>query len=453
MTIKADQQDALQRAALIMVLLNAFTTPLMLSAVNVALPSIASDLKLDAVMLSWIPMGYLMASAMFVLAFGRLADMYGRKRVFLAGTTSVIVTSLIAAVATSGEWLVGARFLQGMSAAMLYATQMAIVSSVFPPAKRGHAIGLTVSMIYLGLAGGPLIGGFLIDQFGWRASFIFYIPLAVIVLIIGLLKVPGEWSADERGSFDLRGAILYGVAVAAFCTAVSLLPRGISFVLLGASLLGIWVFFHLARRTHHPIFDVSLFFSNRVFSLSCIAAYIIYTAIFANVILISLYLQYLKGISASHAIDDGGPVAVCRALFRPHRASHYRLHRDGNNRSRVNHADATQWRQLHDIYHQRFIDYRPGVQPVFLTQCKCHHERSRKTLLRERNGIARYHAPARTDEQHGACSPGLCPAHRAGGDTTIHLSKSSTGNTDCLYTGSAFVCTRDCFLPGTRTDA
>ena len=301
MAIDTGTQAALQRAALVMVLLNAFTTPLMLSAVNVALPAIAFDLKLDAVRLSWVPMVYLMASAMFVLAFGRLADMYGRKRVFLAGTTGVIVTSLIAAAATGGEWLIGARFLQGMSAAMLYATQMAIVSSVFPPARRGHAIGLTVSMVYLGLTGGPVIGGLLIDHFGWRSAFIFHVPLAAIVLLIGLLKVPGEWAADERGSFDFAGAAVYGITVAAVCTGVSLLPRIAGFLALAASAVGLWLFIRMARRAHHPLFDVSLFYSNRVFSLSCLAAYIIYTAIFANVVLISLYLQYLKGVTASQA--------------------------------------------------------------------------------------------------------------------------------------------------------
>ena len=91
--------ENIQKAALFMVLLNAFTTPMMLSAANVALPEIARDLNIHAVMLSWIPMAYLMASAMFVLVFGRLADMYGRKRIFILGTSSVIATSLLAAAA------------------------------------------------------------------------------------------------------------------------------------------------------------------------------------------------------------------------------------------------------------------------------------------------------------------------------------------------------------------
>ncbi len=312
-----DQQISLQRAALAMVLLNAFTTPLMLSAANVALPAIAMDLKLDAVMLSWVPMAYLMASAMFVLVFGRLADMYGRKRIFLIGTTSVIATSLLAAFSMNGELLIAARFLQGMSAAMLYATQVAIVSSIFPPEKRGHAIGLTVSTIYLGLTGGPVIGGYLIDAFGWRASFVFHIPLAVVVLLIGLLKVPGEWSAEERGSFDLNGAVIYGLAIVLLCVGVSTLPNTASFVCIATGLLGIWVFFKIARRTTHPIFDVSLFFTNRVFTLSCLASYIIYAAVFANVVLVSLYLQYLKGVSASTAgiIMMAQPLTM--AIFSP----------------------------------------------------------------------------------------------------------------------------------------
>jgi len=301
MTVNNNELNPLQRDALTMVLVNAFTTPLMLSAANVALPSIAKDLRLDAVMLSWIPMAFLMASAMFVLVFGRLADMYGRKRIFLLGTMSVIVTSLLAAFSNSGEFLIGARFLQGMSSAMLYATQVAIVSSVFPPDKRGHAIGLTVSTIYLGLTCGPLLGGYLVDAFGWRASFVFHIPLAIVVLLIGFLKVPGEWCADERGSFDFKGAILYGVSIILLCVGVSTLQGKDSLLAIIIGVTGIWFFFKFAQRTEHPIFDVRLFFTSRVFTFSCLASLIIYTAIFANVVLVSLYLQYLKGSSASHA--------------------------------------------------------------------------------------------------------------------------------------------------------
>jgi EmrB/QacA subfamily drug resistance transporter len=301
MTDHKEKLTPLQNAALAMVLLNGFTTPLMLSAANVALPAIARDLNIHAVMLSWVPMAYLMASAMFVLIFGRLADMFGRKRVFIIGIISVIITSLIAAFSVNGSMLIAARFLQGVSAAMLYATQIAIVSSVFPPAKRGHAIGMTVSTIYLGLTCGPVIGGYLIDVAGWRASFVFHIPLAIIVLLIAVLKVPGEWLAEERGEFDINGAMIYSLSIVFLGIGVSTLPSSTSFVLILLGMIGIFVFFNIARRTTYPIFDVSLFFTNRVFTLSCLASFIIYTATFANVVLISLYLQYLKGMSASVA--------------------------------------------------------------------------------------------------------------------------------------------------------
>lgn len=295
------RQLSQQHAALGMVLLNAFTTPLMLSAANVALPAIARDLRIDAVTLSWVPMAYLVASAMFVLIFGRLADMVGRKRIFIIGTICMILTSVLAAVSTSGPMLVAARFLQGVSAAMLYATQIAIIASVFLPEKRGRMIGLTISMIYLGLTCGPAMGGYLIDLAGWRYSFVFHIPLAMVVLLVATLFVPMEWSADEQGDFDVKGAVIYSLTIILLCVGVSSLPGLSSYILIAAGISGMVLFFYLARNTKHPIFDVRLLYTNRVFTMSSLASLILYTATFANVVLIGLYLQYINGMSASAA--------------------------------------------------------------------------------------------------------------------------------------------------------
>lgn len=299
-----------QRLTLTMVLLNALMTPLMLSAVNVGLPAIALDLSMSAVSLSWVQMAYLMASAMFVLIFGRLADMTGRKRLFLAGTASVIVTSLLAALARDALTLIAARFLQGIGAAMLYATQVAIVSSIFPPQRRGRAIGLTAGMIYLGLTLGPLLGGALIDQFGWRAAFLAHIPLAVVALLIGLCFVKAEWRAADRGRFDPGGALLYAGSICILCLGVSRLPGAAGLGLLFIAGLGLILFFCHERRHAHPVLNVALFSKNRVFTFSCLASLILYTATFANVIQVSLYLQYLKGLSATFA----GLVMLCQPL-------------------------------------------------------------------------------------------------------------------------------------------
>lgn len=298
MTVETHSADAaVRRATIFMIMLNSISTAMMLSAVNVALPDIARDLDIDAVVLSWIPMTYLMASAAFVLAFGRLADMFGRKRLYLIGTAGVIVTSVVAACSSTGYELIGGRVLQGICAAMLYATNVAIVSSVFPPAQRGQAIGYTVSTIYLGLALGPVLGGWLIEFSNWRATFLIHIPLAVIVLFIGMTRLPVEWKAEERGAFDPLGAVLYGVAIIVFMIGVSTLPNFSSIGMIAAGIAGIWLFFRHEHRHPHPIFDVELFYSNRVFTMSCLASLVMYTATFANVVLVSLYLQYLKGIA------------------------------------------------------------------------------------------------------------------------------------------------------------
>ncbi len=291
----------LQRSVLFMVLLNAFSVPVMLSSVNVALPSIAEELALSAVSLGWIPTAFLMASAMFVLVFGRLADMYGRKRIFLIGAAVVVLASFMAAAANSATVLISARFLQGVGAAMLYATQMAIISSVFPAAIRGRVIGLVVSVIYVGLASGPLLGGVMVDQLGWRANFLLQMPVAILVLLLGLFKVSGEWAADERGTFDFPGAVTYCFSIVAICLGVSLLPDNTSYLIVMAGLIGVLVFFKQSKEKQYPLWDVMLFFNNRVFSFSCLASLIMYSAIFMNAVLLSLYLQYLKGMSATSA--------------------------------------------------------------------------------------------------------------------------------------------------------
>lgn len=290
-----------RRATIVMVMLNSISTAMMLTAVNVALPDVARDLGVDAVALSWIPMSYLMAGAACALAFGRLADMFGRKRIYLLGTAGVVVTSMLAACATNEWQLIGGRLAQGVCAAMLYATNVAIISSVFPPAQRGTAIGYTVSAIYFGLAVGPLLAGWLIELFGWRATFFIHVPLALVVLWIGLTRLAVEWRADERGSFDGLGATLYGIAISILMGGVSLLPgaSGIAMVLAGVA--GIWLFFRHEHRHPHPVFDVELFYTNRVFIMSCLASLVMYTTTFANVVLVSLYLQYLKGITPSTA--------------------------------------------------------------------------------------------------------------------------------------------------------
>ncbi|MCY3749804.1 MAG: MFS transporter [Gammaproteobacteria bacterium] len=287
-------EKTLQRTALTIVCLGAFITPLMLSAVNVAIPTIAQGLKMDAITASWVPLAYLLSSGVFLLPFGRLGDMYGRKRMFLSGMTTVTVASILASFAPSPLVLILCRALQGMGAAMLFGTGIAILSSVYPPEKRGKVLGLSVSSVYLGLTCGPFAGGWVTQQFGWRSVFVFHIPVVLLVIILGLINLKGEWRGPEGQKFDIPGALIYGAAVIALMYGFSILPALSGFALILLSGIGFAVFFRYEKGLQYPLFNVNLFSGNPVLTWSCVAALIMYSSTFSVTFLMSLYLQNIR---------------------------------------------------------------------------------------------------------------------------------------------------------------
>lgn len=287
-------EQTLQRTALTIVCLGAFITPLMLSAVNVAIPTIAQGLKMDAITASWVPLAYLLSSGVFLLPFGRLGDMYGRKKLFLSGMTTVTVASILASMAQSALLLILCRALQGMGAAMLFGTGIAILSSVYPPEKRGKVLGLSVSSVYLGLTCGPFAGGWVTQQFGWRGVFVFHIPVVLLVIILGLVNLKGEWRGPEGQKFDIPGALIYGTAVIALMYGFSTLPALSGFALILLSGIGFTVFFRYEKRLEYPLFNVNLFSGNPVLTYSCVAALIMYSSTFSVTFLMSLYLQNIR---------------------------------------------------------------------------------------------------------------------------------------------------------------
>ncbi len=294
-------ERALQRITLIVVTLSSFATPLMLSAPNVSVPAIAQALGADVVAVGWVSTAYLLSSAVFLLPFGKLADTHGRRRFLLWGLAVVALGSSLCAAAPNFPVLVAARFLQGIGAGMLYATSMALLSSVYPKEQRGAAIGISTSMIYFGLTAGPLLGGWVTHQFGWRMVFILPLPLLVVCLALVSTRLKGEWKGTQGGRFDLTGALIYAAAIIALMVGVSKLPSPHGWLATFAGIGGLVAFFSFERGHKHPLFDVTLFFTNRVFTFSCLASLLIYAATFANTFLMSLYLQKLKGMNAQTA--------------------------------------------------------------------------------------------------------------------------------------------------------
>jgi len=213
-----------------------------LSAVNVAIPDIAVGLSANAMQLNWIPTAFLLTSAALLLPVGRLADMHGRKRLFLVGLTIMAVASAAASAAPSIRFLIACRVLQGVGASMLFGTGVAILTSVFPPNRRGFALGFSVSSVYLGLTCGPLLGGWVTHYFSWRAVFMVHVPFALLNLGIAGLFLRGAWRDPQHRQFDLPGAVVYSASIFLFMYGFSHLPGsvGLACIVLGA--LGLAVF-------------------------------------------------------------------------------------------------------------------------------------------------------------------------------------------------------------------
>lgn len=306
-----------QKVALLVTTLDSFLTPMMASAVAIALPAIAKDFAMNAVQLGWVASAYLLAAAAFLLPFGRLADIHGRKKVFTIGTLLFGAASLLAGIAPNAGIFLFARVLQGMGGAMVFGTSVAILTSVYPPHRRGWVLGINVAATYSGLSLGPFIGGLLTQSFGWRSVFLINVPLGLLVLAALWLKMHREW-ADCRGeSFDWKGSLGYSLMLTAFMLGFTWLPGWRGGAMLLAAAAAFPLFMRWETRSTHPIFQVRLVRGNTVFAFSNLAALINYSATFAISFLLSLYLQYIKGFTPRTAglILIAQPVIM--ALFSP----------------------------------------------------------------------------------------------------------------------------------------
>jgi EmrB/QacA subfamily drug resistance transporter len=290
-----------KRSALIIASTSAFLTPFMISSINIALPAVGKEFETDAVVLSWVATSYLLAAAVCLVSFGKLADIYGRKKIFMMGQILVAVTSFLAAISNSAPMLIVFRIFQGAGGAMIFATGLAILTSVYPPQERGKVLGIAVAAVYIGLSCGPFFGGWLTQHFSWRAIFLANIPIGMFIIVLIVLRLKGEWKGVQGDSFDFVGALIYSVAIVAILYGISILPAGLSIALLILGLVALAVFVKWERKIESPVFEVKLFIENRTFAFSCLAALINYSATFAVTFLLSLYLQYIKELTPQAA--------------------------------------------------------------------------------------------------------------------------------------------------------
>lgn len=294
-------EKELKRSVLIVAAFAAFLTPFMGASVNLALPSISKELNINAINLNWIVSSYILSSAMFLLPFGRLADIVGRKKIFFNGILLFTISSFIIIFVRTFNQLIVLRVIQGIASAMIFGTSLAIITSVFPPGERGRAMGINVTAVYVGLSGGPFIGGLLTRYFGWRSIFMFLVPLGIISLILIARKMKGEWAESRGEKFDWKGSLVYGLSLLLLMFGFSRLPSLSGLLIIASGVVIFIVFLLIERKIENPVLRISLITGNRVFALSSLAALIHYSSTSAIGFFVSLYLQYLKGLDPGKA--------------------------------------------------------------------------------------------------------------------------------------------------------
>ncbi len=306
-----------KKNALIAASLASFLTPFMGSSINIALPAIGSDYQANAILLSWIATSYLLASAVFLVPFGRVADIKGRKKVFILGIIIFTIFSFLCGTAGSVQQLIIFRIFQAAGSGMIFGTGMAILTSVFPANERGKAFGLAVMAVYIGLSLGPSAGGILTEYFGWRSIFYLVTILGFITTYIVIRKLKGEWKEAEGEKFDFTGSILYGLALVLIMYGFPKLNSKTGLAIFLSGLLFLITFIYWELRSDFPLLNLRLFRQNMIFRYSNLAALINYCATFAVAFLLSFYLQYAKGFSPKEAGFILVVQPIIMALFSP----------------------------------------------------------------------------------------------------------------------------------------
>ncbi|WP_042576233.1 MFS transporter [Rhodococcus sp. MEB064] len=280
------------------------------TVVTIALPDIGTDLGADVSGLQWTVTGYTLTLAAFVLLGGSLGDRFGRRRIFVLGTVWFAAASVACGLAPNVEFLVLARVVQGVGAALVTPGSLAILSASIDSKDRGAAIGLWSGLGGIGSAVGPLLGGWLVEFVGWRSIFWINVPLAVAVVAVTLRHVPETRDPDASGRLDLPGAVVIAGGLAAL-TYGAIYGRWLPVVL---GLVAVAVFVIIERRTQHPLVPPSLF-SSSVFVAANVVTFAAYAALGGVFFLLLLQLQVALGYTALAAGVATLPITAALLLL------------------------------------------------------------------------------------------------------------------------------------------
>src|SRR4051812_14832875 len=284
------------------------------SIVNAILPVVADSFKADLAAIEWVVTIYLLVQSALLLTFGRLGDMWGHKRVYLIGLAVFVTSSAICGLAPSTPVLVASRAVQAVGASMIVANLAAILTSVFPPEQRGRAVGIQATIVYVGLATGAPLGGWLTGELGWRSIFYVNVPLGILALLLGARVTTPSRSTGRRDPFDIVGAAVYVLGLMLLLLGLN---QGhawgwtsgtvLGCLLVGLALLATWVFVEL--RVPSPMLDLRLF-AKRTFSAPVVSALLSYGASISTSFLLPFALIQGRGLSPAQA----GLILTCQPI-------------------------------------------------------------------------------------------------------------------------------------------
>lgn len=305
-------------SVLSVVAVTSFMGTFLISAVNIALPTIERNLSLTAIELSWIITSFILGTALFMLPAGSWGDRNDNRRLFQWGLILFTLSSILCYVAPDGYWLIAGRFIQGAGAAFTGTTGQAILVASFPAEKRGQVLGISVASVYAGLALGPLVGGILTIHCGWRSLFLIAAIFGLITFFISMRYLKrNKRISRPADSGDHLGTILFMAGLTTLVYGSSRIPSTQGWILMGVAFILLLLFLRVESKIPNPLLDIRLFTHNRLFTYSGLSALINYTATFAIVFFLSLYLQKIQGLSPR----DAGAVIVAQplmmALFSP----------------------------------------------------------------------------------------------------------------------------------------
>ena len=302
---------------LVMTAIGALMTPLDSSIVSVALPAIGPHLHLSYTEALWVQAAYLLVISMLLIPVGRVADLHGPLRFYLAGALVFGLASIGAALSFNGASLIAARTVQGAGGALMFSTSAAILTSVFPSKDRGRVLGLNVMVAYLGLTLGPPIGGLIVTHTSWRWIFLLNIPVALATLVLGWNLLPaerrdralllgGELGSPVRRRIDFVGAGILGIMLVTFFLPLTFSPfwgwgSKLTIGLLVAAVLLFAAFVAFERRVREPILDLALVRRNRTFAAANTATFLNYVAVFGVTIFTAVFLEIVQGRSAQRS--------------------------------------------------------------------------------------------------------------------------------------------------------